>query len=836
MWNAALRLRQHEHQKIKEIDGAINEIREQAGFLVNQNEGLEVLTLFGLGLRTRLSTIEGQEGCPGGMSDMALSGMSAELTKSLIEEFSRVGARFRSIAVFTEQSYKKNSTCTTKVAVIDTMNVIVYALKKHLLKEAPRKKSILQLRRLFQRPGWILHQLDQVIESSGLLDHDELILNEVFRFAQDCEDGNAWFQPIARWMLRRISRPWLDALEKCLALRSSESMQGPLEKRIRKVAEKHEDTGEAYGIHSSLPQFIGSRDEKIILQTCQSLDLLKGYDKENILTRPQEGKGVNLLELDWKFGWEDTERIQCKAKAYENTVMEALRDPNRIHTTLDITTPEIKEANSFDPYGTSVEHITKIISYSEEVFEQLPKDVYQQETIDTLNQILAGPPSQDINPEDCKDFFPPLSLASSISFSPIISAQARLVNFSCLRTLMTAHNLPHHFRLQQAFQLLDCGTFTTRLTNALFSPTLSSTERRKGRTRAGNLGLRLGSRSTWPPASSELRLALMGILTESYAVEFPVQSRSSAISTIETSTHLPSSHQDLPIVPPISFAIRHLSESEISACMDPSSLQALDFLRLQYKPPPPISTVITDASLDKYDGIFKLLLRLSRVVYVATQASTSGLRRGRKERRHAAAANSLDSRLRLEMMRFVSTVAAHLHASIQTIWSKFERTIGGLAMALEQPDILEKLGDGDGLHRLRALHEGMLEDMLFALLLRKRQEPVMAVLEEILGMVLEFARLDESAASNEGAEREKIMELYKRFGKKVAVFVAVCKGLGEKGEGYSFAGARDGIAGAGGGLFGREIGVRSVRDGGGAGIEALVVRLTMNGWYERRTS
>ena len=855
VWDAVVRLSERGTQEKAEAGNDTDRGRERKeGLIVSQDDGAQTLWMLGIGLQSRLLTFGELEACHASLNEMTLSGLSNELTNSLIKEFQTIGNLFRSMAGTAKHIYTRKGVCPTKIALAETINKITSCLKEYLTREALRRKSLLQLRELFRQPGLIMRRVDSIMEKAKLLDYDEAILDEVYRFAQECEEGDAWFQPIARQILGRISRPWLDALEACLGLRCRGSVNGPLEARILGMVKQESGEGETQDTTASLPKLFGGQDGDIILQTCQSLEFLKNHDSGNVLARPQKANDAGSPGMDWKFGLEDIERIQSKVEIYRDRMIGALKNNNQAMIASDAMDLEPKDVESFNPFGTSVEHIDTSISLSYETFGHLPTDSCQSEATDAFNQALAEVLSQDHSRAYHTSFSPPLSLSPSISFSPILSIQSRLINFSCLRTLFTTYNLLHHFRLQYAFQLLGSGTFATRLANALFSPTLSSTERRKGHHRAGTLGLRLGSRSTWPPASSELRLALMGILTESYAEEFPVQPQpqSSIVSSTNASAQpLPLPSSTTPISPPISFAIRAVSEPEIRACMDPSSLQALDFLRLQYGAPSPLSTIITHASLDKYDRIFKLLLRISRVLYVATQTSASGLRRGRKERsdRSSSARKEgkeedglLGSRTRLEMLRFVSAVASYFHASIQTAWSRFEGTVETLTAALEAPDALERLGEGDGMHRLRALHESMLEEMLFALLLRKRQEPVMAVLEEILGLVLEFAevegegRMGESrggGAQDGGGRRAKMTELHKRFGKKVGVFVAVCKGLSEKGGGA-------GPGSKGGSPFGREAGIGSVghdgRGDGGVGIGDLVLRLSMNGWYERKSS
>ena len=71
----------------------------------------------------------------------------------------------------------------------------------------------------------------------------------------------------------------------------------------------------------------------------------------------------------------------------------------------------------------------------------------------------------------------------------------------------------------------------------------------------------------------------------------------------------------------ISFVIRNISPDEFEQCMNPDSIEALDFLRLQYRPLSPIDAVISPSCLGKYDLIFKLLLRGTRMLFVVNQLS-----------------------------------------------------------------------------------------------------------------------------------------------------------------------------------------------------------------------
>ena len=72
------------------------------------------------------------------------------------------------------------------------------------------------------------------------------------------------------------------------------------------------------------------------------------------------------------------------------------------------------------------------------------------------------------------------------------------------------------------------------------------------------------------------------------------------------------------------------------------------------------------------------------------------------------------------------------------------------------------------------MHEDMQDEMMFALMLRKQHEMVMALLEEIFVVVLTFAKKER------GCIGEDINENHKNFAKKIRDFVEICRGLSER--------------------------------------------------------
>src|SRR5690606_14844995 len=112
---------------------------------------------------------------------------------------------------------------------------------------------------------------------------------------------------------------------------------------------------------------------------------------------------------------------------------------------------------------------------------------------------------------------PNWTLVPLLSFGPVIEAQSSLISRECMRLLFDTHQVRTHIDLLRQYFLFGNGVFCSRLAHALFDPDLSSAERRSGvALSGGTMGLRLSGRRTWPPASSELRLALMGVLSECY--------------------------------------------------------------------------------------------------------------------------------------------------------------------------------------------------------------------------------------------------------------------------------------------------------------------------------
>lgn len=507
-----------------------------------------------------------------------------------------------------------------------------------------------------------------------------------------------------------------------------------------------------------MPNFITSDDIEVIFETGLGLRLLQAHAPEHPLANPDLICSTEACPLEWHYSWQDVGNIQCEASSYKSRVLDAM---SNFHNPGPSPKPPPVRANSSKKFKCE-----SFPSFEEAFHLQTINPLVELDTlapfavkVDSLSQILMRSSSlvDEREGTDNELFAPPLSLVPVLSFNPIIFTQAILVNQACLRLLFKEHNLRLHISLQQRYHLFGDGIFVTRLSHALFDPELQSAERHQGHARSGASGLKLGSRESWPPASSELRLSLMGILSDSY-------------SNGEQAKVVDSFRPELP--GGLSFAIRAMPEEEFKECMDPDSIKALDFLRLQYRPPSPIDAVITASCLERYDLIFKLLLRGTRMVFVVNQLSRDLT--GRTLNLHRT--NNVVRRFTWEAHHFVSVVFGYFSDGVQSNWAIFSQKLDSIEKRLDDYDS----GEYRGLHQLRDFHEKLLDRMMFFLLLRQRQAQVMNLLEEIFGSILIFARHIRSEPTPE--VDAKVLNAYHVFKKKLRIFMSVCRGLSESRE------------------------------------------------------
>ncbi|KAI9794719.1 MAG: hypothetical protein M1833_007376 [Piccolia ochrophora] len=763
------------------------------------------------------------------VDNVCVSGLSCRTVQSTCEHFLECGTNVKLLQIFVDDTYKENTTPAT-VALASCISILLGVIQSGHLTTPRTLRSLLRLQQDIQRPKHVISCLKHLVDEISQTTDDESISSLIYDKAQQLDHTNDWLRYILLEVLSRSSAPWLDFTNSWIGF-SSRSQTTMYEHTttggfVEEQPQENEEIGKASAMPDysfnpgKMPTFISDDDGHVIFETGKSLRLLQVHHPDHPLATADTLPETNMPKLEWHFNWEDVEKIQAKATAYERSLMAAVKHYER-NGRSGLIRDHYQEAaprEQIETFGKDESQIDTQIEASADFLDaplhsgsQPPQDKLQQILFDALSN------TQTSQADSLSNFAPPTSMAPLISFTPLIAAQARLVNTSTLHALFHRHQLRHHLNLHHDFHLFASGLFVARLSHALFSPDLPTSSRSNIQSSTANpIGLRLGTRDTWPPASSELRLALMGVLTDSYHASLPPHS-----------TRPPSIPGNL------GFAVRSLPAADVPAITDPDSLTALDFLRLHYKPPPPLDAIITPTSLVLYDHIFKHLLRVIRLACVTTHLTRTST--PHRSSLHSPSA-IIATRFRIDAHHFTTTLASYIFdVAIAGPWTRFNTVLDNAERRLASGGTTAPpLAHTDNTARLAALHERVLERIAFALLLRKRQVEVRNLLDEILSGILAFARWErlwgrgraDGGEDGDGEEADEVREMYTKWRKRVRVFVSVCRGLSER-KGY---GEEEGGGGVdGGGLFG------GGGEEAGSAIAQLVVRLEMSGYYAEPT-
>jgi hypothetical protein len=708
------------------------------------------------------------------VADGRATGLTLDAAKSLTSQFIHTGTTVLYLRSFVERTFASVASIPAKVALATCVSSILSTFEDHLGRHSRDIRSLIQLQRLFAKPRDMLIHIGRVVEAVKHSKSNEQLSSILHHRVLELEEGDEHIRRLSAEILSRVSKPSLELVGEWIGTQRDLQMMPIAERGSFIVLEDTPDEKgpPEYSYNSEMmPRFISTEDGNTIFETGNSLRFLKLHHPDHPLVSLDKF-GVQPPELEWKFGWEEIETISTKARAYEESLRTAVLEFTATsrtkvdHVKQEACTPTL----SVPPAGTTLEsEIQKYIDDSAQLFDSEPQCAFGDLPIELqilTEQLLSdNQPSQSVQ---AATFSPPMSLTSALSLRPLLTAQAKLVNATTLRLFFRSHKLRMHLSLQRQYHLFGDGVFSTRLATALFDPERETAERKKGTMRSGvGMGLQLGSRSNWPPASSELRLALMGVLSESY-YESTLYHTSNPSSRAGKDSTGRREGEELP--GQLNFAVRTLTEPEMEKVMDPDSLYALDFLRLQYVPPSPINLVVTSSSLERYDLIFKFLLRLLRMLFVISHLPRTYL--------------DIHSRLfRMEAHHFVTQLSTYIfQTGIAEHWNHFSSFIDSVEKRIADEDAAGELGTivTQGLASLRDAHETCLDSIMFSLLLRRRQKKVMALLEEIFDCILLFAK------QNGEKEREEVKgskELYVKMKGKIRVFISVTRGLSGK-RGY----------------------------------------------------
>jgi Gamma tubulin complex component C-terminal/Gamma tubulin complex component N-terminal len=631
--------------------------------------------------------------------DFRISGISFDAQHHVVQEVLEMGNTMRQLEAFVAKPKSR----PLSIALSATISVILYAIKAELQASERNVQSTLQLDDILARPKCLVQTLKQLVGVLKITDSDIGAIVKLLKESEELASCHTWLTQILHEILGRISAPWISTIEAELGLHLSPSASQAQALLSYKSRETQKHTSESSQESPLSPV------EELITESRRCLGILRDQQVDHPVLNPSRKISS---KLSWEASWEHILRVQEQANAYEQGLKKAILDygqgnpiePDDEASDKTAAFPEKSEnlvMMDLDTPNVLDRGLGGQTSPSESTLSQL-----------TITALRAGSDfSEFLNQSE---LYPLLSHSLPLSLLPLLNAQSRLLSFSTLHLVFKTHSLRHHLSVQYRFQLLSDGLFAARVNRALFDPDQYTSEGR--RSNQGATGLRLQARDAWPPASSELRLVLMGILSESYHTT--LQSKNL------NNDELPGN---------LSFAIRNLSPQELEKCKDPSSIEALDFLRLQYKPPHVLESIITPTSLGKYDKIFKYRLRLLRLQALA-QSLLRGVacRNGKIDR--------TTQRFRINIQHFISTLAAYSNNdAIGVEWARFQQSLRDIEAAIDRGDYEGTLAKAGSLSRLEKLHEEVLDRIMRGLFLDCRQAQVREVIDGIFGIILRFS-------------------------------------------------------------------------------------------------
>ncbi|KAJ7430805.1 gamma-tubulin complex, DGRIP91/SPC98 component protein [Mycena galericulata] len=228
----------------------------------------------------------------------------------------------------------------------------------------------------------------------------------------------------------------------------------------------------------------------------------------------------------------------------------------------------------------------------------------------------------------------------------------------------------------------------------------------------------------------------------------------------------------------LGFAIRDLPTGPgHDQWLNPLSIEALDFLYMDYKAPHPLDILITPEILSKYQRMFTHLLRIMRVEHALASVFRMCRTASWPLFPTLTPSNKLLLHLRFIAQSFVSTLSAYV----------FDTAIGGNVnpfLARLTPPAAGHVPAFPDVFALARAHAALLDDVLTACLLRSAQRGAGDLLRQALELVLELAVLVGELKTGRLQEYQAaplLADLALRFRAKMAALTKALKALVDKG-------------------------------------------------------
>ncbi|KAG8895859.1 hypothetical protein FRB99_000311 [Tulasnella sp. 403] len=375
-----------------------------------------------------------------------------------------------------------------------------------------------------------------------------------------------------------------------------------------------------------------------------------------------------------------------------------------------------------------------------------------------------------------------------------LAAHCRLLSSSLLDLHFNDLHLLTHFDVLRRFMLFGDARFVANLRAALFDegnftddPSLDGSGMQPSldmQIWGVGLNRRLSTKGEWPPDGYSLSHSLRSVIYR--ALDGDDDERADDSREGERKVLQEAEWR-------MGFIIRKdhdEGEDEQVSWADPMSIQALGFLRLQYRPPSTLDLLINADVMDKYQRVFDFLLCLLRADSVAranfatcfnkTPSKTNPFSTNPK-------AEHLSRRINQHMQSFLSALIAYIFDSaIGSHWTTFTRRLQSLRRDTpsESPQTETDERDLHDVFSIADYHSETLDKILTACLLKSRHQAAGAALRKPLALILALGKLLRDAHTlrigREGAF-VKLTQLDKAWGAAILNLIKHLQSLDERG-------------------------------------------------------
>lgn len=644
-----------------------------------------------------------------------LSGLSGASTDGILAQFADCGTTFRRLAEYSSAMSKFD--CAALVALRHCLGAVLENTERRMSIRVRAARSLLQMQSVIDGPSRILNALVSLMSGTQTATNDEEVICSVADLVNAHAESASALTALLQQIMMRVSTPWLQQVMDDLGL----SGQGSASQS--RVLEGSDPTdGQASQRHTR-PRFIAAEDWRLLDNARASVKLLARHSRRTELLNSQQQQ-VTIRDAPALQSVSTSDLRRKRQRSYERS-------------------------SDVGPSSSSAqEHVSAELP---SMFSLQSPDVLALDWLDVHQSLVQDDSEDQDGLEKALDLFldykedecyvQGLEEGSDL-LAPIrdnLEAWSFKINAAVRDCIFEDYKLRDHLDLHRAFHLCGSGDFVARLTIALFSGQTQSAERKRGNIPTGQtMGLRLDSREgqRWPPASSELRLTLLSVLADSYG----------------------SDSVDVKLPGGLSFAIRELSDAEIDRVMDPTSIHALDFLRLQYTPPDALASILTTEVAQKYDSVFRTLLIHVRMLYTTHQLSWHC------NNRNALGCGSKVRRFAWQARHFVTAISSHtMDIAIDDSWHRFI-----LALDSFDPRSADHYRKGSsnvftGISDISRLHVNCLDEIRSSMFLRRKHEATRNAVEDVFDAILKGAAaiMHGSTTASDYEEHDKRLETAK---------------------------------------------------------------------------